>query len=193
MKKLAAFVNRFSSIPMLFISILLFMSFILYFLPNHQVESAIFMNDAGTLDLRFFSTPDKIYQIAEAYGEEGREKYILSKLTIDLAWPFVFTLLYLVFINLSLGYVYGVRGAGLSVFALTTLVLDYLENILAAVVMFVYPSMFDFLTWVLSFTTCFKWISMGLVSIIFCYGLLALLICFTYRRIKKYKNADGMK
>ena len=174
---------------MLIISILLFLSFILYFLPNHQAESAKFMNDVGTLDLRFFSTPDTIYKIAEAYGEEGREKYIMSKFTIDFAWPFVFTLLYVVFINLSLGYVYGARGAGLSVLALTTLVFDYLENILAAVVMTAYPAKFEMLTWVLSFTTCFKWTSMGFVNILFFYGLLALTVCFIYRRIKKYKNA----
>ena len=187
MKKIIYFVNRISSIPVLIVSILLFLSFIFYFLPNYQAKSARFMNDVGTLDLKFFSTPDTIYQIAEAYGEEGREKYILSKFTIDAAWPFVFTLLYLVFINLSLGYVNGAKGSNLSVFALTTLGLDYLENILASVVMFVYPLTFDFLTWVLSFTTCLKWTSMGLVSFLFCYGLLAVPVCFIFR---KTKNID---
>jgi hypothetical protein len=187
MKKIIYFVNRISSIPVLIISILLFLSFIFYFLPNYQAKSARFMNDVGTLDLKFFSTPDTIYQIAGAYGEVGREKYILSKFTIDAAWPFVFTLLYLVFINLSLGYVHGAKGAGLSILTLATLGLDYLENILASVVMFVYPSTFDFLTWVLSFTTCLKWTSMGLVSLLFCYGLLAVPVCFIYR---KTKNID---
>ena len=193
MKKIIYFVNMISSIPVLIISILLFLSFIFYFLPNHQAKSARFMNDVGTLDLRFFSTPDTIYKIAEAYGEEGRKKYVLSKFTIDLAWPFVFTLLYMVFINLSLGYVHGARGAGLSVLALTTLAFDYLENILAAVIMTAYPAQFEMLTWVLSFTTCLKWTSMGLVSLLFFYGLLAVLICFIYKRIKKYKNVGGMK
>ncbi len=190
MNKVINFVNRISSFPVLVLALILFMSFILYVLPNYKAESAKFMGEAGTLDLKFFSTPETIYQIAEAYGEEGREKYILSKFTIDAAWPFVFTLLYLVFINLSLGYVYGAKGSNLSIFALTALSFDYIENILAAVVMFVYPSRFDILTWVLSFTTCLKWISMGLVSLIFFYGLLAVPVCFIYRRIKKYKNAD---
>lgn len=184
MKKIINFINRFSNIPVLLLSIIIFMSFIFYFLPNHQAESDKFMGDTGTLDLKFFSTPDTIYQIAEAYGEEGRGKYIQSKFTIDLAWPFVFTLLYLVFINLSLGYVHGAKGGNLSVFTLATLSFDYIENILAAVVMSVYPSTFDFLTWVLSFTTCLKWTSMGLVSLLFFYGLLAVPICFIYRKLK---------
>ncbi len=81
----------------------------------------------------------------------------------------------------------------MSAFALATLAFDYLENILAAVVMTVYPAKFEMLTWVLSFTTCFKWTSMGFVNILFFYGLLALTVCFIYRRIKKYKNADEMK
>ena len=187
MKKLGAFVNRISSIPLLIISIFLFMSFILYFLPNHQAESDKFMNDVGTPDLKFFPTPEYVYEAAEAYGVEGRGKYILSKFTIDLAWPFVFTLLYLVFINLSLGYAHGTRVANLSLFALATLSFDYLENILAAIVMSVYPSTFDFLTWVLSFTTCLKWTSMSLVSFLFCYGLLAVPVCFIFR---KTKNID---
>ena len=185
MKKIINVVNRISSLPVLVLALILFMSFILYVLPNYKAESAKFMGDSGTLDLKFFPTPDTIYQIAGAYGEEGREKYIISKFTIDAAWPFVFTLLYLVFINLSLGYVYGAKGANLCVFALATLGLDYLENILAAVVMSVYPSTFDFLTWVLSFTTCLKWISMGIISLLFCYGLLAVPFCFIYRKTKK--------
>ena len=184
MEKIINIVNRISSLPVLVLALMLFVSFILYVLPDYKAESAKFMGDAGTLDLKFFSTPDTIYQIAEAYGEVGRKKYILSKFTIDAAWPFVFTLLYLVFINLSLGYVYGTKGAKLSVFALATLGFDYIENILAAVVMSVYPSTFDFLTWVLSFTTCLKWSSMGLISLLFCYGFLAAPICFIYRKIK---------
>jgi hypothetical protein len=185
MKRVINFVNKISSIPLLILALVLFVSFVSYFLPTHQAQSAKFMGDAGTLDLKFFPVPDTIYQIAEVYGDEGRGKYILSKFTIDLAWPFVFTLFYLVFINLSFSYIHGVRGAGLSTFALTTLMLDYLENILAAVVMTVYPAKFDFLTWVLTFTTCFKWITMGLVNLLFCYGLLAVPIYFIYLKIKK--------
>jgi hypothetical protein len=56
-----------------------------------------------------------------------------------------------------------------------------------------YPAKFEMLTWVLSFTTCLKWTSMGLVSLLFFYGLLAVPICFIYKRIKKYKNVGGMK
>ena len=187
MKKLINFVNRISSFPVLVLALILFMSFILYVLPSHKAGSAKFMGDAGTPDLKFFPTPETIYQIAETYGEKGREKYIISKFTIDAAWPFVFTLLYLVFINLSLGYVYGAKGSNVSIFAFATLSFDYIENILAAVVMSVYPSRLDFLTWVLSFTTCLKWISMGLVSFLFFYGLLAVPVCFIYRKIKNIK------
>ncbi|GEM_PF-595247 len=188
MKKIVKFVNRISNIPMLIISLVLFVSFVGYFLPNHKAESGKFMGVAGTLDLKFFPTPDYIYEAAGDYGEEGRAVYIKSKFTIDAAWPFVFTLLYLVFINLSLGYVHGTKGAPWSVFALTTLGFDYLENILAAVVMSAYPSRLDFMTWILSFTTCLKWISMGLVNLIFFYGLIAVLFCFIYRKIKHIDN-----
>jgi len=191
MKKIIYFVNRISSIPLLIISIFLFMSFILYFLPNHQAESDKFMNDVGTPDLKFFPTPEYVYEAAEAYGVDGRGKYILSKFTIDLAWPFVFTLLYLVFINLSFGYVHGSKWANLSILALVTLVCDYIENIIAAVVMAAYPVKLGFFTWFLTLTTCLKWISMYFSSVLFCYGLLAVPICFILRRRKNLDEQDS--
>jgi len=80
--------------------------------------------------------------------------------------------------------VHGAKGANLSALALITLALDYLENILAAAVMGLYPAKFGFLTWLLSFSTSFKWISMVFVSLLFCYGLLAVPCCFIYGKIK---------
>ena len=173
------------------ISILLFMSFIFYFLPSHQAGSAEFMGDVGTPDLKFFPTPEYVYEAAEAYGEEGRGKYIRSKFTIDLAWPFVFTLLYLVFINLSFGYVHGPKWANLSVLSLVTFACDYIENFFAAVVMTVYPVKLVFFPWFLTFTTCIKGISMYFNSMLFCYGLLAVPICFVYRKTKKIDKQTG--
>ena len=191
--KISGWFYKFSTGKRTLLFLLIFFLFSILVLPKQSADAASYGGDVGSPDLSFFYSSDDLYQMAEAYGEEGRRKYILSKFTIDLAWPFVFTLLYMVFINLSLGYVHGARGAGLSVLALTTLAFDYLENILAAVVMTAYPAKFEMLTWVLSFTTCLKWTSMGLVSLLFFYGLLAIPICFIYIRIKKYKNVGGMK
>ncbi len=179
-------VNRISNIPMLILALVLFVSFVSYFLPNHKSESDKYMGKTGTPDLKFFPAPEYIYEAADAYGEEGRAKYVKSKFTIDAAWPFVFTFLYLVFINLSFGYIHGQKWANLSMFTLITLCCDYFENVIAAVIMTAYPAKFGFFVWSLSFTTCLKWISMYFCSLLFCYGLLGVPFCFIYRKIKTH-------
>lgn len=191
MKNAAALCKRISTVPVLVIAVLLFAGFVGYILPHHKVQAEKYTGAAGTPDLSFFVQPEAVYAMAEAYGEEGRQKYIISKFTIDAVWPFVFTLLYLVAISLSFGYVHGERSARWGMLALSTLVLDYLENVLGAIVMGLYPARISALTWGLSLTTTLKWISMTVVSLLFCYGVMAVFCCFVYRRVKKVDRKNS--
>jgi len=185
MKSITYWVRRVSTIPILVIVVILFAGFVGYVLPQHQAAAEKYAGAAKPPDLSFLSRPEGIYAAAEAYGEEGRHHYIVSKFTVDAAWPFVFTLLFLVSINLSFRYVHGERIAAWSVLALVTLVLDYLENVLGAVVMGLYPDRIGVLTWSLSVTTTLKWISMTVIGLMFCYGVAAVFGCLIYRGIKK--------
>ena len=122
--------------------------------------------------------------MAETYGEEGRRAYIKVWLTIDVIWPLVYSVLFLVCINLSLGYICGEKGSRLCAAALIPLVLDWFENSMAVIIMSNYPLRMDTLAWGMAVTTCLKWISMGAVCCLFAYGLVAVPVCFLYRKMK---------
>ena len=149
-----------------------------------NAETEMYSRDVGSVGLSFFPHPDRVYEMAEAYGEEGRRAYIKVWLTIDLMWPLVYSLLFLVGINLSLGYVHGERGSRLCATALVPLALDWVENSMAVAIMANYPLRMNTLAWGMAFTTCLKWISMGAVCGLLAYGLVALPVCSVYRKMK---------
>ncbi len=182
MRAIYRFLNRVSTVPALFLSVLLFVSFIVYFLPLQKTDTAVYSRDAGSVGLSFFPAPEKIYRWAEAYGPEGRSAFIKVWLTYDLFWPLAYTALFLVFINISFRYVHGERGARLCGLALLTLLLDYAENALAIIIMVCYPDRLEPTAWVLATANALKWICMGAVSVLFAYGLAALPVCFFYNK-----------
>ena len=183
MNGINAFLNKISNIPVLLIACILFVTFIVYFLPRMKADTEVYSRGVGSVGLSFFPQPDRVYEMAEAYGEEGRRAYIKVWLTIDIMWPLVYSVLFLVSINLSLGYAHGEKGSRLCAAALLPLVLDWFENIMAVIIMSNYPLRMETLAWGMAVTTCLKWISMWGVCCLFSYGLVALPVCFVYRKM----------
>jgi len=150
-----------------------------------KAATAQYTKNAGSIGLSFFPMPNTVYEWTEAYGPEGREAFIKTWLTYDFFWPLSFTALYLIFIGIAMRYVHGPKAAHLCGLAIVTLALDYLENILAIIIMSRYPTRLDMVAWALAGTNALKWISMGAVNVLFFYGLMAVPICFVYRKIRK--------
>jgi len=175
--------NKISNIPVLLALGMLFVVFIVYFLPRMKADTGVYSRDAGSVGLSFFPLPDRVYEMAEAYGEEGRRAYIRAWLTVDLLWPLVYSGFFLVCIHRLLGYAHGVRGSRLCAAALVPLALDWIENILAVIIMANYPVRMDALAWGMAVATCLKWTAMGAVCCLFAYGLVALPVCFVCRRM----------
>jgi hypothetical protein len=140
---------------------------------------------AGSIGLSFFPVPDTLYEWAGEYGPEGRQAFIRSWLTYDFFWPLSFTALFLIFIGITLRYVHGPKAARLCALAIITLLMDYLENILAITLMNQYPVRLEAVAWGLASANALKWISMYVVSALFLYGLIAMPACFVCRNIRK--------
>ena len=185
MRAFFSFLNRICTIPALILATLVFACFILYFLPMQKTATAQYTENAGSVGLSFFPMPDTIYDWAEVYGPEGRRAFINTWLTYDFLWPLSFTSLYLVFIGIAMRYVHGPKAARLCALPLVTLLMDYLENILAIIIMSWYPSRLEIVAWGLTGANALKWISMGAVSALFFYGLVAVPIYFMYKKIRK--------
>ena len=168
--------GRLSTIPALIITFVLFVSFIAVVLPRQKEVVEIYTREAGSPGLSFFPKPETVYEMAKAYGTEGRSAYIRALLIYDFAWPFVYSFFYLVVINLALRYAHGEKAARLSSVALLPGLLDWAENILSIVILSAYPERMDGAAWVMAVTTCLKWITMGAASCLFVYGLAAALV-----------------
>jgi hypothetical protein len=168
-----AFLNKLANIWVLLLTVLLFLSFPLYFLPQHKAQTDSYSQDAGFIDLCFFPSIDRIYEIAAAYGEEGRSTAIGSWLSLDMVWPLVYSFFFLVCINLCIGAVHGQKARLLALFALLPLVLDYCENMLGIVIMTSFPARLPAAALGMSAANGLKWISFGFVFGLFIYGIVA--------------------
>jgi len=177
--------NRLCTIPVLILAAVVFVSFIVCFLPMQKAATAQYTKNAGSIGLSFFPMPDTIYEWAEEYGPEGRRAFIKTWLTYDFLWPLSFTALYLVFIGISMRYVHGAKAARLCALAIVTLLMDYFENILAISIMSFYPARLEMVAWSLAGANALKWISMYMASALFLYGLMAVPVCFVCRKTRK--------
>ena len=185
MRAFDSFLDRFCTPPVLVQAIIIFIAFIVYFLPMQKASTEQYTEQAGSIGLSFFPEPDTVYTWAEAYGPEGRRAFIRAWLTYDFFWPLSFTTLYLVFITITLRYVHVAKSTWLGALPLITLAMDYLENILAIIIMGLYPTRLEIVAWGLAGANTLKWTSMGAVSILFVYGLLAVPVYFLYKKIQR--------
>lgn len=88
-KTIANIVNKTNAIVVL-LSLIIFMSFIIFILPQESAKSEAF-GLMESIDTSFIYTADDLYRIAESYGEEGRAFYIRQRFTFDLIWPIAYT------------------------------------------------------------------------------------------------------
>ena len=69
---------------------MIFVLFTALVLPGRSTRAQVETRAAGSPDMSFFYTSDELYQMAEAYGQAGREAYIRARFTFDLIWPLVY-------------------------------------------------------------------------------------------------------
>ena len=152
-----------SSMRLLGALIVAYLFFVLYVFPNSGFDSNV-----GPLDLEFSYSPETAYSMIESYGEEGRSRYAISAMTVDVAYPLVYTLLFMVWITLAL------KGTSLSAnwqcivtcLPLSVLVLDLLENSGIVILLKSWPTRHNTLVAATSLVTSAKWSAAGFVILV---------------------------
>lgn len=158
-RKLSESIIRISSGRITLAAVIVFLVFTAVILPRQSAQSESYAGEAGSPDQSFFYTPDELYQMAEAYGSEGRSSYIRARFTFDLIWPLV----YMFFLGASLGWLCGKlidetsRLRLLPWLPLLGGLFDYLENIAAAMVMARYPDPTNLAASIAPYLTLLKW------------------------------------
>lgn len=151
---------KISRVPVLVILIALYLIFVGYIFPNSAYESEV-----GPFDLKFSYSTETAYEMLEAYGEEGRSRYARSVMTIDLAYPIVYTLMFMVWLTLVLkgSHLTPARQCALSLSPLSVFVLDLIENTGIVTLLNTYPERHETVVTATSFATSAKWSAAAIV------------------------------
>ena len=163
LKKLSYWIDHVSNGWVALSTLIIFLLFTAFILPGQSSRAASNTGGAKSPDMSLYYTAGELYQIAEAYGEEGREAYVKARFTFDLIWPLV----YMIFLSTEISWVYGKTFAPGSSWQLMNLmpifgaVCDYLENISTSLVMIVFPKQLPVVDMLAGVFTVVKWMFVG--------------------------------
>jgi len=141
-------------------TLVIFLLFTALVLPGQASKAETNARNAGSPDTSFYYTADDLYQMAEAYGEEGRRAYVEARFTFDLIWPLV----YAAFLCAGISWVNRRAFEASSPWQRANLApvlgasFDYLENVSTSLVMMRYPSETPVVDVLAAVFTMAKWI-----------------------------------
>ena len=160
LKTLSIKLYTLSSGTITLIALVVFALVVAFVLPAQAERAEASSGGADSPDTSFFYTSQDLYDMAEAYGTEGRAAYVRARFTFDLVFP----LSYLFFLATSISWVMQravpdaeSRWRLLNLFPVFGALFDYLENISASVVMLNYPQYTPILDWLTPVLTLIKW------------------------------------
>jgi hypothetical protein len=174
MKRLSNWLYRVSTGWIALIGLVIFLAFTALVLPEQATQADTISGEAGSPDMSFFYTPQALYGMAEAYGEQGRATYIRVRFTFDLIWPIVYTL----FLATSISWIYArafppeSRWRWVNLVPILGMLFDYMENISTSLVMYRYPAPSTLIGWIAPFFTAAKWIFVNGSFVVLLIGVL---------------------
>ena len=163
MRRLSNWLYKFSTGWVALAGLVVFLLFMALVLPAQAADAEISNGEVGSPDMSFFYSPQELYKMAEAYGEDGREAYIRARFTFDLIWPLVYTL----FLSTAISWTFALivssesRWRWANITPILGMAFDYAENISTSLVMYRYPATSDFLAIFAPVFTAIKWICVG--------------------------------
>lgn len=162
-KRLSDWIHRVSNGWVALASLIVFLLFTALVLPGQASRAVADTADAGSPDMSFYYTAEDLYQMAEAYGEEGRRAYVTTRFSFDVIWPLVYT----VFLGTGISWVYrrsfalGSRWQRANLAPVLGALFDYLENGSTSLVMIRYPSPTAIVDVLAAAFTMVKWVLVG--------------------------------
>lgn len=137
--------------------------FMITVLPNQSASAKQSSGSLESPDTSFFYSPGDLLQMADDFGEEGREDYIHSRWTFDLIFPLV----YISFLAVGISWFYQHQEKSPDWVGYTNLLpilagaFDYTENIAASLFMAQYPDLIPGLPFFTSLISAIKWLLVG--------------------------------
>lgn len=155
-QNLSNWLYRFSSGWVTITAVAVFLLFVILVLPGQSSGGS----EAAAPDLSLYYSAEKLYHMADEYGEAGRNAYIRARFTFDLIWPLVYTFFLAVTIswlfNRTLSLEAGWRRLNLA--PVIGMLFDYLENISTSLVFWRFPEQIPLISSLAGIFTAFKWL-----------------------------------
>jgi hypothetical protein len=162
-KRISDWLSRVSTGWVALAGLIIFLLFSALVLPQQATRAAQETGSSDSPDMSFFYSPSDLYELAEEYGEQGREAYVRARFTFDLIWPLVYTL----FLATAISWVFGMAFAPDSPWQRANLapllaaILDYLENLSTSLVMLRFPDQTPLVDLLAPVFTALKWSFLG--------------------------------
>jgi uncharacterized BrkB/YihY/UPF0761 family membrane protein len=159
MKRISDWLNKVSSGWVTLAAVIIFVLFSALVLPGQSARSEEEGGSERSPDLSLYYSADDLYQMAEEYGEAGREAYIRARFTFDIAWPLVYTF----FLVTTISWIYSRtfppeswwQRANLA--PIMAMVFDLLENLSTSLVMYRFPERTPVVDSLATVFTSLKW------------------------------------
>ena len=159
MKRVSGWLYKVSSGWVALVGLVIFLLFTGLVLPAQAAGADTFSEEAPSPDMSFYYSSQQLYEMAEAYGEDGRVAYIRARFSFDLIWPIVYTF----FLTTAISWVFShsfpieSRWRWANLMPILGMIFDYLENISTSLVMWRYPFPVPVIAWFASVFTPVKW------------------------------------
>ena len=160
MKRISDWLNKVSSGWVTMAAVIIFVLFTALVLPGQSARSSEQAGGERSPDLSLYYSADDLYQMAEEYGEAGREAYIRARFTFDIAWPLVYTFFLVTTISWICTRTFPPesmwRRANLA--PIFGMIFDFLENLSTSLVMYRFPERTPVVDSLATVFTTLKWV-----------------------------------
>ena len=163
------------------VSIIIFVLFMIFVLPNQSTKAEQYAQGSGSPDTSFYYTPEQLFELAETYGEDGRQAYVQARFSFDLVFPMVYGLFLVTTISWLGGCVFVPDSLwrSLNLVPVVAVIFDLLENTFTSMVMLGYPEKHFTIAQLASVFTGLKWV--------FVYGsffvLIIIFVIWIYKKL----------
>ncbi|HEY60085.1 MAG TPA: hypothetical protein G4N92_05310 [Anaerolineae bacterium] len=155
-------------------ALVIFLLFTALVLPDQAAKLETATGIRESPDTSFIYSANDLYQMADAYGAEGRAAYIRARFSFDLVFPLVFTFFLVTAISWVYAHVFPTESAWrhANLVPLSGMVFDYLENLSASLVMLRYPQRTAVVDWLAPVFTLIKWVFISVSVLLLVAGFL---------------------
>jgi len=162
-KKISSWLNNISKTWIMILTLAVMVLFMITVLPNQAASAEHTTGSHQSPDTSFFYSPGDLLQMADEYGEKGREAYIRSRWTFDLLFPLVYVSFMAVGISWFIQHLnYPPDWVGYAnLLPILGGLFDYLENSGTSLLMSLYPDLVPGLPLFTSIISATKWLLVG--------------------------------